>query len=199
MAEATSVTACIDRHTAYPFDIARRLQTYQRQRITEMVRAVKPSDVVLDVGCNSGYLVDFLPAACDVWGVDVALGLVELARPRLRQVAVAPAESLPFPDGSVDVVVLGEILEHVFDPVAVLREAARVARRLVVGSTPHESSPWGPVGRRKPDGHRFHVRCFTRDTLQDTVRAAGAQSLAIDVTVWEGQSLFYRFEASWCA
>lgn len=196
MAEATSVQACVDRHTAYPFDIASRLKPFQRQRVTEMVAGVREGESVLDVGCNSGYLVDFLPASCYVAGVDVAAELVDKARQRLRVAEVAPAESLPWEDQTVDVVVLGEILEHVFDPVAVLQEARRVARRLVVGSTPHEASAWGPGQGRGPEGHRFHVRCFTRTSLFDTLQAAGFTDVVVDVITADGAPVFYRFEAA---
>ena len=196
MAEADSVQACIDRHLAYPYDIAHRLKPAQRHRVAEMVRPVRPGELVLDVGCNSGYLIDFLPATCIGWGVDVAPELVARARLRLARAEVAPAETLPFPDSSVDVVVLGEILEHVFDPVAVVREAARVARRLVIGSTPHEASPWGPQGSRRPEGHRFHVRCFTATSLGEVLCQAGCMDPVVEVTSWEGVPQFYCFEAA---
>lgn len=42
---------------------------------------------------------------------------------------VADAAKIPLPDESYDAVILGEILEHVPDPVAVLKEARRLLRR----------------------------------------------------------------------
>lgn len=195
MAEPVSVQACIDRHTAYPFDIATRLKPLQVQRMTEMCAPVRAGETVLDVGCNSGYIVDFLPAGCEAWGVDVAPDLVTKARGRLARADVAPAEALPFPDQSVDVVVLGEILEHVYDPVSTLQEAKRVAKRLVIGSTPHESSAWGPGQGRGPETHRFHVRCFTAETLMQAIEQAGFVAADVQTIVHEGQPVFYRFEA----
>lgn len=180
MAEATNREEAIDRHRAYPYDIAARLSTMQRLRIGRMLAPVRAGDVVLDVGCNSGYIVDFLPRSCTVFGVDVAEELVAKARARLARADVAPAEELPHADRSVDVVVLGEILEHVHDPLAVLLEARRVGRRLIVGSTPHERGEWGPRGKRAPARHRFHVRCFTEATLRQVLAAAGLVDLKFE-------------------
>lgn len=164
MAEPINEAACVARHEAYPFDIGRNeLSALQRRRLTLMSQWVRPADSVLDVGCNSGYLVEFLPKTCRCYGVDVAPSLVATARTRLVDARVAPAERLPQATGSMDVVFLGEILEHVYEPDAVLREACRVARRLVVGSTPHEAGSWGTA---TVAAHAFHVRCYTDASLR---------------------------------
>jgi ubiquinone/menaquinone biosynthesis C-methylase UbiE len=176
MAEATSREDCVERHRHYHIDISGRLGgrgSIQRRRIETMVRPVRAGERVLDVGCNSGYIVSFLPKGCVAHGVDVAEALVAEARKRMAGAQVAEAESLPHADGSFDVVVLGEIIEHVHDPVEVLREASRVARRLVVGSTPHPDGKWGTSSVHS---HRFHVRCFTMDTLYDTLLEAGLKN-----------------------
>lgn len=173
MAEASSRDACIDRHRAYTIDIATRRNPKQIARLEAMLAPVRPGEAVLDAGCNSGFIVEHLPPTCIVSGVDVAEHLVAIARTRLARADVAPVEELPYEDRSVDVVILGEILEHVYDPVAVLREAKRVARRLVIGSVPHERSKWGPHGKHKPDGHAYHVRAFTGRTLRAALEGAG--------------------------
>lgn len=196
MAEASSRDAAIERHREYPYDIARRLSTMQRMRIGRMLAPVRAGEAVLDVGCNSGYIVDFLPPGCTVSGVDVAPSLVEAARGRLARADVAPAETLPYPDRAVDVVVLGEILEHVHDPAVVLLEARRVARRLVVGSTPHEGGQWGPGGPRGPERHRFHVRCFTAETLRAELAAAGLVDVELETVSQRGVPAVYVFRGA---
>lgn len=155
-----------------------------------------PGDRVLDVGCNSGYITQFLHPSCVVYGVDVSEDLVAKASAHLFDAQVAPAEHLPYGDKSMDVVLLGEILEHVYDPVAVLKEAARVARRLISGSTPHEAGKWGPNGKNPPGPHRFHVRCFVQETLEATLRSAGLREIKISTIRRDRAPQMYLFEAA---
>jgi 2-polyprenyl-3-methyl-5-hydroxy-6-metoxy-1,4-benzoquinol methylase len=196
MAEATSREECVDRHRAYPLDISGRLGGFQTDRVRRMIAPIVAGESVLDVGCNSGYLRSWLPPTCRVEGVDVAPALVELAAARLHRAQVAPAEELPYGDRAVDVIVLGEILEHVHDPIAVLVEARRVARRLIVGSTPHEGGKWGPRGSKPPALHRFHVRCFTADELRATLEAAGLRAIGIETIRDRHTPAVYVFRAA---
>ncbi len=57
----------------------------------------------------------------------------------------APAEKLPFPDQSFDLVYLGHVLHEVDDPLKTLQEAHRVARqRVVVLEWPYRAEEMGP-------------------------------------------------------
>src|SRR4030042_490857 len=46
----------------------------------------------------------------------------------LPNLALAASEQMPFPDNSFDVILLHEVIEHVSDDAATLREACRVVR-----------------------------------------------------------------------
>ena len=88
---------------------------------------------VLDVGCNTGYgTVRFVPVARRVVGVDVSPGAIDAARLRATdgrpEFVLTSGAALPFPDHSFDLVTSFQVLEHVSDPVAYLRELARVMR-----------------------------------------------------------------------
>ncbi|GAH77252.1 unnamed protein product, partial [marine sediment metagenome] len=50
----------------------------------------------------------------------------------------ADAHHLPFNDNSFDSVVIGELLEHVTNPVQVLKQATRVSRKKVIFTVPNE-------------------------------------------------------------
>lgn len=79
---------------------------------------------VLDVGCGRKPYRDFIPATRYV-GVDIET-------PATRALAAADAyydgRTLPFPDASFDGLLCTQVLEHVFEPEAFVRELARVLR-----------------------------------------------------------------------
>ncbi|MGI5241097.1 class I SAM-dependent methyltransferase [Dactylosporangium sp. CA-139066] len=88
---------------------------------------------VLDVGCGGGALTAELVAragAAAVSAVDPSEAFVAAARERLPGVDIrlAPAERLPFPDDTFDTALAQLVVHFMADPVAGLREMARVTR-----------------------------------------------------------------------
>ena len=85
---------------------------------------------VLDVGCGDGWLSRLIAEArpdIEMRGIDV------LVRSRTHiPVREFDGRSLPFPDKSFDAVLFIDVLHHAGDPVALLREAGRVARTCVI-------------------------------------------------------------------
>jgi SAM-dependent methyltransferase len=91
---------------------------------------------ILDVGCGLGMYVRAMSQfSDDVHGVDVDPEKVQEASQDLPNIRQAPAEDLPFPDGTLDVVLSHEVIEHVDDDRQSIAEAVRVLKpggRLVV-------------------------------------------------------------------
>jgi SAM-dependent methyltransferase len=82
---------------------------------------------ILDVGCGIGTYVSKLRQLSDwVYGIDIEEKRLRQGAQGLPGLALAAAEYLPFVEGSFDLVLLNEVIEHVQDDGATLREACRV-------------------------------------------------------------------------
>ncbi|MDQ8045831.1 MAG: class I SAM-dependent methyltransferase [Solirubrobacteraceae bacterium] len=109
---------------------------------------------LLDLGCGSAWLGEHYP---DYTGLDASTEAVEAAAKRgITVIQGSVDERLPFEDASFDGVVAKDLLEHVADPGAVVREINRVLK------------PGGRVFASSPDAQKWvwndytHVRPFTR-------------------------------------
>lgn len=90
-----------------------------------------PGTRLLDVGCGTGLMLQLAShRGAQVTGVDVAPGLLAVARERLPEADLwlADMDRLPLADASFDAVVGANTFQFAGDPPGALREAARVCR-----------------------------------------------------------------------
>ena len=155
---------------------------------TLMVELVGGTKRVLDVGCATGYLARALSErGCTVSGVEFDTEAAEEARPHLERLVIGDLETMDmaeaFGDDRFDVIVFGDVLEHLRNPLPVLRGAKALLadRGSVVASIPNVAH--GSVRLALLAG-RFdyqelglldstHVRFFTRSSVEDLFREAG--------------------------
>jgi len=115
------------------------LPTYRaRQRwvLRTLDRVGRTAEIgrMINVGCGEGDIdSDFRRSSGDLVACDLNEGDVAYARALNADVAgieylVSDAQQLPFDDASFDVVCCLEVIEHVVDPRACLRELARIVR-----------------------------------------------------------------------
>jgi SAM-dependent methyltransferase len=146
-----------------------------RERLLlDLLMSAGPGRRVVNAGAGQGTFSRRLEErGFDVTSVDASEAAVEVLRQRLAgDVHRADVTSLPFADGSFDAAVLGEVLEHVPDDEAALREVARVLR------------PGGKVAVSVPAGEHLgpsdrwagHLRRYTRSRLLDVSAHAGLRA-----------------------
>jgi|GEM_PF-689110 len=94
---------------------------------------------VLDIGCGDGLLMEYLKKrGLECAGVDISSQAISICAGRgldCRQADIT--ERLPFNNSSFDNVLLIDVLEHIFQPGEVLKEAYRVSRKFVFISVPN--------------------------------------------------------------
>jgi len=165
-------------------------------------RATRPGSVLLDIACGGGLLA---PHVADLGhrhvGVDLSPSAVPVARGHGVEAVRGDAQSLPLASGCADVVVAGEVLEHVHDLAATVTEACRVLRpggTLVLDTI--ADTAWGrfssiTIGERMPAGppKRLHDPALYVDRVE-LVRLAraggvrlsliGLRPSAVDYLAW---------------
>lgn len=124
-----------------------------------LIPHLRPGLRVLDVGCGPGTITADLAEAVgpdgEVVGIDRAEAALEAARATARARGLANLRleagdvyDLAFEDASFDLVHAHQVLQHLTDPVAALREMARVARPgglVAVRESDYRAMSWYPL------------------------------------------------------
>lgn len=162
----------------------------------KLLDAVGTGKRVLELGCSSGYLAKPLRERGNtIVGVELDAEAAREAEQWCERVIVGDLETAPLPlePASFDVLLCGDVIEHLRDPVAVLarlRPLLKPGGRLVL-STPNIAN-WAMrlsllAGRWRYTDRGFldhtHVHFFTRATLVEAVQDAGYRVERVDFTV----------------
>jgi len=135
--------------------------------------ALSTGRTVLDFGCNTGYGSDLMAvSASQVTGVDVAERAIAIAQQKYHRdnlrFKLVDGKSLPFSDGSFDVVVSFQVIEHIARLDSYFEELRRVLRPdgLLFLTTPNSQLRLDPgMAPVNP----FHVREFDSAELKQTL------------------------------
>jgi SAM-dependent methyltransferase len=123
-----------------------------------------PGRRVLNAGAGQGtFSLRLAERGFDVTTADASPAAVAVLEERVGgEVVQADVTDLPFADETFDAAVLGEVLEHIPDDSAALREVARVVRPegVLAVSVPADPARYGPSDR-----WAGHVRRYTRPLL----------------------------------
>lgn len=140
--------------------------------VRDFVTAPPSGARALDFGCGDGKLLDALQGSgWDTTGIETA---VDSAFPRHRRLATIPDTPV------FDLIVANHVLEHVADPLGLLRQFARAGRvggYLLVGVPRFDTLPIHRDYKYVING-RAHVTAYTWPCLQGLLARAGWRALA---------------------
>jgi ubiquinone/menaquinone biosynthesis C-methylase UbiE len=154
-------------------DKLRRPERRERLEVEKVVQLCLQNvkvKALLDIGTGSALFAEaFFKAGVSVSGVDINTEMVDAAKRHLpeSEFIVAPAEDLPFADGSFDSTFFGVVFHEVSDYAKALHEAYRVARCCTfILEWQYKKEEFGP-----PLEHRL-----TEEFIRDLSLSTGYQS-----------------------
>lgn len=151
---------------------------------------------LLDVGCGrGGYLKRMQDLGWEVEGVEPDAEAVRIASGQLGlKVHHGTIETVDLPDGSIDVISLNHVLEHVADPLDLLQSCYRILEKngSIVIRTPNTASLGHRIFRSSwyPLEVPRHFFLFSRDNISSLVEKAGFRISRIQTT-FQGARLFF--------
>ena len=168
----------------YAGDAPLYLKTFEK-RMGLVEHYVAGPGRALDVGCAAGFFLKVLrDRGWEADGVELSPDIATHAREAygFPHVHVGELDTAPFPEASYDLVTLWDLVEHVPDPVALLRRAVRFLREgghLVVETQNVASLFARLLGQRwQHYKHLEHLYHFQPDTLARLLRQAGLEIVA---------------------
>lgn len=170
-----------------------------KKRVQTIFEWIDPRDdsLILDIPCGRGFYLNMFRyvSRCQLVGADLDWDVMLKAQRNVGHLPDimlnhASIYALPYPDNTFDGVILSEVLEHLEDDVAGLREALRVLKPGGVAAitVPNANYPfwWDPINRtletvfgthisRGPLAGIWanHVRLYTQEQLEASVQASG--------------------------
>lgn len=150
----------------------------KRELVADVLERAGTTGPVIDVGCGTGAVLNRLRSGghAPVLGTDLSPIAAREAHGRGLSVARSVAEQLPFPAACAAAVVSLDVIEHLDDDVAALREYHRVIRAdgLVVIAVPAYDWAWSDH-----DVSLGHRRRYTRQRLAAAAEAAGLEVVVL--------------------
>ncbi len=161
------------------------LRESRYKKVAKLIRKEKPGKM-LDVGCSSGiFSKQFIKAGWEVYGIDIAKNKVEMAKKNGLIARTSDlTKKLPYKEEFFDLVFAGEVIEHLVDTDAFLKEMSRILKtggKLIL-TTPNLASfenrirlLFGvyPAWVDYRLGGAGHVRAYTYGILKKQLKETG--------------------------
>lgn len=183
---------------------------WERRKVRDYTRWLAPGPRrILDVGCGTGRLLSLLRDVGEpTWaycGIELDERAVEAARARGFDARRARVEQYE-PDGPFDLIVLQQVIEHVADPLGIMRTLASwlAPGGVVVLETPNLGGwDYRLFRQRLWGGYHFprHWVLFTRASLRRLAEAAGLevveQRSLMSLSFWSWSIHHWMLDRGW--
>lgn len=151
---------------------------------------------LLEIGAGSGeQLKELIEFGWDGEGVDSDASAVVNAVKKGLRVQCGTVEAQRYPDNAFDIIIMNHVIEHVHDPLSLLRECYRILRPggnlaiftpniLSLGHRMFKSS-WFPLDPPR------HLRIYTPRALRHTMENAGFRTINAFTTIRNANGIFW--------
>jgi len=133
---------------------------------------------LLDIGCANGFFLDEARRrGWEVYGLELSKWAANYAKEQLNlNVTRGSLKEAAFEDGSFNVIVMSDVIEHLTDPKYTLVEVRRILNNngILYINTPNISSLMSRVLKAKWWGiNKFHLFYFSKRTLENMLDSCG--------------------------
>ncbi len=140
-------------------------------------KALPSAHTFLDIGCGEGYFCRHASKDFHTIGIDISQETLILAKehtPQTLFMAASATGKIPRKDNSVDIVVSGDVLEHLVQPALLLKEIHRMLKPsgLSLLSTPNPDSLGLKLKKEKGVGYsgKTHISIYPDRTWKELMK-----------------------------
>lgn len=166
------------------------------KRVKSILNHRKNKGILLDIGCATGDFLDRFRkvSGWQVSGLEIVEEAAEIARQKKLTIYSQNLLNINFPENMFDVITLWDVLEHMPDPSAVIKECHRILKKggILVIKAP-DPSGWEAkmfketwVGFEAPQ----HLFGFPKNVLIDKLQKSGFEVVALKQTGSDYSSFF---------
>ncbi len=170
---------------------------------------------ILEIGCGRGeLLVGAINRGWQAYGVEMTENFAQVAMSNGINVEISSVENCSSLDQSYDVILLAAVLEHLYQPMEILRRISSALNKggLLFIDVPNEASLTMKAGNwyqrirgrdwtinLSPTFSPYHVVGFSPATLQKALNMSGFKIIQIDIPKWNnampsGAGIIEKFE-----
>lgn len=165
-----------------------------RRRVGLILQYLKKGKV-LEIGSSTGVLLELLKnKGFDVLGIEPSINTADYANSKGIKTLKTTFEEAKLPNSSFDLVVVNHVLEHLYDPVSVLRKINSILKG--EGCVFIDVPNFGGIKARVrgvnweyllPEEHKWH---FTSSALKELLRRSGFEVVYMETRsgVWDYQN-----------